>query len=416
MAVPDHPDHATHGRAERPHAIVLEQQGQVAGGHVLCLEVMEAFLAAGFRVTAGLPFGGGMHDIARSRLGDAVEIVETPPVPGRDAAAWRALSPAHLLHALRLWSRLRTGRPPDLVHVNGGCLFPTMPWLVPLLRPSRVLYYVMVAQSPGEFRLLRLLLRRQPQARLLTASRFLHQLTIEHVGEDLADRVSPVECALGARFVDLPWRRPGETAPNLRVALIGRICPEKGHELFLSVARRLPDVQFYVIGEAAPEHRPFRDRLMRRRPPNVAFVGFTLDLPGLIDELGISVSMVPSAWQEGFGLVFIESMAMSLLTMASRRGALPGLAERTGGLTFDTVEEAVSLLQWIARMSPEDRATMSRRQYDAVRATFDPARFRRDLVRAAAPPAPARAAHEKKPPGPRGQAAQVRDRMKTRSP
>ncbi|REK12652.1 MAG: glycosyltransferase [Planctomycetota bacterium] len=124
------------------------------------------------------------------------------------------------------------------------------------------------------------------------------------------------------------------------VAFSGRMAPEKGIEVLLEAAARLPDVPVRLAGDG-----PMLDKLRAAAPPNVTFLGRVNfdDMGTFYDRARFLV--VPSRWFEGCPLVVSEAMSRSLPVVASRVGGLPEFVDdgATGRL-FETgnVDELTS--------------------------------------------------------------------------
>ncbi len=113
------------------------------------------------------------------------------------------------------------------------------------------------------------------------------------------------------------------------VAFAGRMSPEKGVDILLSAAERMPNVPFKVAGDG-----PLLSEMMARAPANVEFLG-RLGPDELREFYGKSqLVVVPSVWFEQFPIVVLEAMARGLPVIASRIGGLPEIVEEgiTGSL------------------------------------------------------------------------------------
>jgi glycosyltransferase involved in cell wall biosynthesis len=115
------------------------------------------------------------------------------------------------------------------------------------------------------------------------------------------------------------------------VAFSGRISPEKGVDVFLSAAARMPDVLFKVAGDG-----PARSELMAKAPRNVEFVG-RLGFDDLVAFYQRSrILVAPSLWFEPFGMVVVDAMALGVPVIASRIGGLPDVVDDgVTGLLFE---------------------------------------------------------------------------------
>ncbi len=139
------------------------------------------------------------------------------------------------------------------------------------------------------------------------------------------------------------------------VAVIGRITPEKGQVDFLQaiaiVKERFPGVHGMIIGWDA--HYPMADGRTYLQylkdycnenglTKSVTFTGPRKDIERFYSAADVIV--VPSAYEEPFGLVVIEAMAMAKPLVATRSGGIPEIVDN--GVTGILVE----------RKSPEELA------------------------------------------------------------
>jgi glycosyltransferase involved in cell wall biosynthesis len=115
------------------------------------------------------------------------------------------------------------------------------------------------------------------------------------------------------------------------VAFAGRISTEKGVDVLLAAAARMPDVPFKVAGDG-----PVLSEMMAKAPRNVEFLG-RLGLDGLVAFYRRSrVLVVPSVWFEPFGMVVVDAMALGVPVIASRIGGLPHVVDDgITGLLFE---------------------------------------------------------------------------------
>ncbi len=135
-----------------------------------------------------------------------------------------------------------------------------------------------------------------------------------------------------ARFADAPERAAARGALGLPldaplVALVGRLCAQKGQEELLraapSILRRHPSARLVLAGEADEPATEARLRSLAAElgvAQAVHFAGFVADVPALYAAADLVVA--PSRW-EGFGLALVEAMAAGRPIVATRAGAIP---------------------------------------------------------------------------------------------
>jgi|GEM_PF-995833 glycosyltransferase involved in cell wall biosynthesis len=134
---------------------------------------------------------------------------------------------------------------------------------------------------------------------------------------------------------------------NGYVLFTGRLVEEKGIIAFLKVAKNLPQIKFKIVGTGPDEERL---RRAAGRLFNVQFVGFASGETLWNWYRGARVVVVPSLWEEVFGIVAIEAMAAGKPVIASKIGGLPEtVVDRVTGLlvqpgNIPELTEAISRL------------------------------------------------------------------------
>ena len=157
----------------------------------------------------------------------------------------------------------------------------------------------------------------------------------------VADRSAVVHYGM-----DPPALRPGPPPRGApRVLVYGRMVRDKGFDLalraFASVVRRWPDARLVLAGDGA--ERPALERLAADLGLSavVDFAGLVPPdrVPALLDAANVVV--VPSRWDEPFGLVALEAALMER----------PVVAARVGGLVEVVADGETGLL--VAREDPD---------------------------------------------------------------
>jgi glycosyltransferase involved in cell wall biosynthesis len=109
--------------------------------------------------------------------------------------------------------------------------------------------------------------------------------------------------------------------------------PLKGRDIALDIARLNPDIRFTFV-EGWPLTGEER-RLLRQRVASLANVRL---LPPQLDMRSVygkcKILLVPSVWEEAYGMVVSEAQISGIPVVASNRGGLPE-AVGPGGLTLD---------------------------------------------------------------------------------
>lgn len=116
------------------------------------------------------------------------------------------------------------------------------------------------------------------------------------------------------------------------IGLVGRLCRQKGPDVFVEAAlallRHRPDLRFVVVGDI--EDNPLADDLCGRiaaagQDKAIRLVGHQNHVGDILSALDILAA--PSRW-EGFGLAIAEAMWLGIPVVASAVDAIP---EVTGG-------------------------------------------------------------------------------------
>ena len=154
--------------------------------------------------------------------------------------------------------------------------------------------------------------------------------------------------------------RPYPVARGHYLAFLGRICPEKGIEDAIAIARRtgIPLKIGAKVDKADREY--FEARIEPElRDPLLEFVGEVNDAEKN-ELLGNALAMLfPIAWPEPFGLVMIEAAACGTPVIAFPCGSVPEIVEDgVTGFLVQNVEEAAHA---VGRAQTLDRAQIRRR-------------------------------------------------------
>src|SRR5215475_12700316 len=145
------------------------------------------------------------------------------------------------------------------------------------------------------------------------------------------------------------------------LAFLGRICPEKGPEDAIEIARRA-GMKLRIAAKVDPVDRPYFEQVVGPLLASSAHVEFVGEIAEeqKQDFLGNARAVLfPVQWPEPFGLVMIEAMACGTPVIAFRQGSVPEVLE--DGLTgfvvdgVDAAVEAVRNLDWMFRPSIRSR-------------------------------------------------------------
>jgi len=180
--------------------------------------------------------------------------------------------------------------------------------------PARVFYHSRVSQIN----------------RLLAVSNFTREFVKKRWGRESTTLYPPCPVELYNDLVN----RPKE---NL-VITVGRIGPEKRMELFLDIARRMPHVDFAIIGSVSPEKKSYSEMLRMAAPSNVSFV--LSPLRKVKDLLGKAKVYVHCALNEHFGITIVEAMAAGCVPVVHNSGGAREIVTSDIGHKWENVDEA----------------------------------------------------------------------------
>jgi glycosyltransferase involved in cell wall biosynthesis len=133
--------------------------------------------------------------------------------------------------------------------------------------------------------------------------------------------------------------RPPDKRDSGRSFVIGaagrRLLPEKGIDLLLAAAARLPGIWRIHIAGDGPE-RPHLEQMARRLgiADRVFFDGViaSVDMPAYLQQLDVMVlpSRTLANWKEQFGRVLVEAMACEVAVIGSDSGEIPNVVGPAG--------------------------------------------------------------------------------------
>ncbi len=115
------------------------------------------------------------------------------------------------------------------------------------------------------------------------------------------------------------FNNPKPTIRQFDFLFVGRLVSDKGIDLLVDAMQLLPsNYTCMVVGDG-----PDRGEMEKRAPYNMKFLG-RLDSPHIAELMRQSKWVViPSRWEEPFGLVAIEAIASGAQVLAANHGGLP---------------------------------------------------------------------------------------------
>jgi len=106
------------------------------------------------------------------------------------------------------------------------------------------------------------------------------------------------------------------------VGFAGRVSPEKGMDMLLGAAGKLPDVPFKVAGNN--DRHP---NLLKQAPANVKFIGHLNHENLKAFYAGAKMIVLPNQWYEGLPMGIVEAMLYEKPVISSDLGGLPEIVQ-----------------------------------------------------------------------------------------
>ena len=184
-----------------------------------------------------------------------------------------------------------------------------------------------------------------------------------------------------------------ESDPNGYVTMINphRV---KGIDTFFAIAQRLPSQNFLLLESWKLNTADLATlRAQLAKAPNVRFERRVSDMRASYRET--KLLLVPSVWEEGFGMVAIEAQSCRIPVIASARGGLPE-SVGDGGILIHDYQNADAWVEAIIQVTSDAFAynDWSRRAFDhASTDIFSPKELARRFLAACSAPAPRTAPH-----------------------
>jgi glycosyltransferase involved in cell wall biosynthesis len=357
---------------------LFDQYPFLGGGQIVLLAIAEAAQRVARRTVVYAPTGGALEQMIRQRFGAAVEIMDTPEprmTHGRKGIA----------DALRLcifsvafaFRHCRRMRKVDLMYGNGPRQFPGL-LLLSFLTSRLCCYHVHIDHSLIEKRLIAFAARLPSTFKVIVNSDFVYRRLVEAIPELAQNpKILVIENALDASyaariFVDR-FQSPQRTWD---VVVLGVLRPQKGQDIAVELARRVPSMHIHLIGRPGPGAEEWVNELKAEAPANVTFHGPVTDVPATVDRLNARINLMPSRWEEPFGLAAIEGMACSCITIVSRRGALVDIAGKTGAIVYgDDTNGLVAAVEQLQSLDLRHLSMMAAQQFNATMNAYHPEQY-----------------------------------------
>ena len=370
--------------------LFLDQFSDLGGAQQCLLDLLPAIRDAGWSAHVAAPGQGALFQ----RAADAGATVSELP-SGRYRSGKKSL-PEHirfLLEIPRLARHIRAllrEHQPDVLYVNGPRLLPAASWAA---RNTPLLFHCHNHLQQRSAATLAGRAVRRSSATVVSCCRF--------AADPLANYVGPDKLHIVENGVRPGPERKGHFNPNqVRIGMVARISPEKGHLEFLEAARRLaealPHCRFLIAGDVLfddPAARRYHAQVRTRSEGlPVKFLGWQDDIYSVMR--GLDVLVVPSIREPGMPRVILEAQACGLPVVAFASGGIPeALSDGETGFLVSppSGNELAAKLLALLLHSPERLQAAGRAGRQAWQERFTLERFQRQMIeriRIAAGPLP----------------------------
>ena len=249
----------------------------------------------------------------------------------------------------------------DLVYINSIRLLPILLPLLWLFRKEFVIH-VHLLHDVAVLRLLKIASRFYRCKAVVCCSELVYSSVENFVAPD---RLVTIRNSLQSRLSELPFEN--RFKESIRVGFIGDISFQKGADIIINLSAKFPSIDFFLIG---------RNKLgIDLDQENIYFENSCGDIKKFIDVNGINVILVPSRVPESFGLVAIESCAMSCITAVSSVGYLHYIGKLCELSLCDSEIMYSDLLTKLSSLSADDLGNIAKKSWRHVNNEYSYTQF-----------------------------------------
>ena len=314
--------------------LMLDQYAGLGGGQRVLMDLAWAFRGAGHSVRVMLP---GEGRTASDLAAGGFEVMALPlpaMTPGRKTLGEKASYIVHARRAASAIERALGAEGADLIYANGPRTVLPAVWASKKSGVPVACGLHLIFRGGLEHRLLSWCFRNPAVRRVI----FCSDAVADPFREAAGDKGRKVLYWVSPPFLERPADRGASRAAyglqgsDIAVGVLGRISKTKGQRLFLEGLMPLltihPRLKLLVAGAADfedPDEEAAVKALAARAPDRITMTCAMVESLPFLDALDVLV--VPSCWDEPFGLVAVEGMARGLPVVVTRSGGLTEIVE-----------------------------------------------------------------------------------------
>lgn len=359
--------------------LFLDQYSDLGGAQQCLLDLIPAVQAAGWNATCAAPGSGRLVEKLRGAGVAVHSLPEIPlaagPKPPRDVVRFAFGLPP----LARRISWLARDTRADLLYVNGPRVLPVAAW-VARRTGCPLLFHCHNHLSQRSAAMLAGRSLQFANARVIACC--------QHVARPLWPYVDPSRLRVIYNGVAGTDATRALSSSGPRLAVIGRVSPEKGQMEFVRAARLVtrthPTARFLVCGAplfGRPVTSRYFDQVRKAAEGlSVEFSGWQENIPAVLS--GLELLVVPSLREPGAPRVILEAYASRVPVVAFVSGGIPEILHdgETGFLVEPPTPEALAAKLQQLLDAPEQLHKVTATAHAAWKEQFTLARYQREVL------------------------------------
>jgi glycosyltransferase involved in cell wall biosynthesis len=359
----------------------FDQYGSMGGGQVVLLGILDIFRSLSIDISLVIPRGGEFEKSAKGVFGETDRILGCPELLFKEKASLISIlrMMAYTINIFRLNRKLASEI--DFIYANGPRQFVGVALLSIFLRKPAIYHVHINFNRLERFVIGAISCLKHTKLIFVCSNSVLRTFELSQPMFINLGKFRVLENALSKKYEKTVFndRFTGACATQ-RIIVLGTLCPDKGQDRIVDYAQTRDELEFFIVGKVAHGAEKWARSLKATASPNVQFYDAVSDPLDFIHLHNIQFNIVPSRWAEPFGLVAIEGMASSCITVVSKIGGLDDIAEASGAVYFQGDDSLCGVLDQLFDLTAEDKLTLARSQFRNTKETYAPAAYEAKLV------------------------------------